>query len=426
LSLWTDRRDWCRALSIPDSWPRTDEPSILLTCHDVDRGLEREGEYFSPLLSPIGEYYHRTGRRIVNLSHPLTLQRSEQVFRGAISLNRAYIGLGLRRRLAAGVLGRQRALRNMRERQTKVYESILAATQARLIFSIQPPHELCLAAHRSGVAVVEAMHGMNLHPSDRIIRNLFEGVPDEQLPDTYLAFDDRTEATLRGHVSERAPEVRRVPHPWHVEVARATSPLVASGTALDQLLQRFEAAVLVTMQWGYDGERASLSGIIPNGIMHPALEQAILHSPREILWLLRLHPIQIKQPKYAHHRAFVERLSARAPNVEAMLASSLPLPLLLSRCRGHISMTSGSAGEAAMLAVPSLMLCPTLRPGGAHAGWFSELMETGLLTLGELDAERIGAWVRRTMERPAMARTRVEGERERLEGVLESLLGGSA
>jgi len=47
-------------------------------------------------------------------------------------------------------------------------------------------------------------------------------------------------------------------------------------------------------------------------------------------------------------------------------------------------MTSGTTGEAAIFGVPSLLLCPTLKPGGPHSGWFSELAEDGLVEAIEL------------------------------------------
>ena len=58
-------------------------------------------------------------------------------------------------------------------------------------------------------------------------------------------------------------------------------------------------------------------------------------------------------------------------------------------------MTSGSTGEAAIFGVPSLLLCPTLKPGGAHSGWFSELAEDGIVEFGQLDPDYINKWISR-------------------------------
>lgn len=58
-------------------------------------------------------------------------------------------------------------------------------------------------------------------------------------------------------------------------------------------------------------------------------------------------------------------------------------------------MSSGTCGEAAIFGVPSLLLCPTLKKGGAHSGWFSELIDEGMAELGELDVGYVNAWLGR-------------------------------
>ena len=87
-------------------------------------------------------------------------------------------------------------------------------------------------------------------------------------------------------------------------------------------------------------------------------------------------------------------------------------------------MSSGSAGEAALLGVTSLMLCPTLKPGGAHAGTFSELIETGMATFGELDTGEILNWVAAQAERPPVgARRDWRRDTLDLERRLDELIG---
>jgi hypothetical protein len=411
-------------LSIPDTCAARDEPCILLSCHDVDRGLARGGAFFSPILAPIGEHYARRGKQIVNLTHPVTVYRSRRVLGGAVSVNRAFILGRWAERAEVIALGRTRAQARGRARRTAMYRAVLTKLRAERVFAIEPPHELCSAARELGIPVVEAMHGMNLHPDDRIITGRIERFEDRVLPSTYLAFDARTHATLTGLLQGRSMRAVAVPHPWHVEVHRERSQLRADSSEIDALVARYRAAVLVSLQWGYDRERASLSGIIPNGILHPALHDAIVSSPDDNLWLLRLHPIQIKRKRYGAHRAHVSALAQQRGNVETSLASSLPLPLLVSRTVGHITMSSGSAGEAALLGVPSLMLCPTLKPGGAHAGTFSELIETGMVTLGELDAGEILKWVAARAQRPkAAARRDWQKDTLELERRLDELIG---
>jgi hypothetical protein len=415
--------DLFTALCIPDTVEVSSRSCILLSCHDVDRGLAIKGRYFSPILNSIGEYYKVKGNRVVNFSHPFTLYKTHQVLDGMVSINRRYFLYSALAKLESIFLGTGRALKRRELRLVKVYHNVLCKLKPAIIFSIQPPPELSIAAHQRGIAVVEPMHGMNFHPRNEIFRSWIEGVDDKRLPSAYLAFDDRTYESLRELIAGRSIRVFRIPHPWHIEVNRGGSCLVADDSSLISRLAGCRAAFLISLQWGYDGERESVANIVPNGIMHPSLEAAIRSSPKDILWLVRLHPVQIKRRRYSRHRQYVQELAHRFSSVEWRLASTLPLPMLLSVCHGHISMSSGSVGEAALLGVPSLMLCPTLKQGSVHEGLFEELVESGILKLGELDEAKIGAWITKhsdQVKRPQQAwKTQIQELHNRLNMLLE-------
>jgi hypothetical protein len=70
------------------------------------------------------------------------------------------------------------------------------------------------------------------------------------------------------------------------------------------------------------------------------------------------------------------------------------------------------------------MLCPTLKAGGAHEGWFSELSEAGLVTLGELDAGQIQGWVLGRLDGVGGGGRDWEQLRRELEAQLDRLLQG--
>jgi hypothetical protein len=245
---------------------------------------------------------------------------------------------------------------------------------------------MCEAARSTGVRIVEAMHGNHISPHDRIFREHMSR-PDRHLPHCVLSFDDVSHATVSALCEGRDILPVRANHPWVQHLRRTAGGRHAA-------LPGKRRAVLLTLQWGYDGERDALADIIPNGIVHPALEQAIADvATHDIELLVRMHPIQMNSPGYRHHRRYVESLAQRFPHVEVERASTLALPLLLDEVCGHITMSSSSAGDAAMAGVPSLLLCPTLQPGGANHGLFRELEPTGMVTFGALDARSIAAWI---------------------------------
>ena len=56
-------------------------------------------------------------------------------------------------------------------------------------------------------------------------------------------------------------------------------------------------------------------------------------------------------------------------------------------------MSSGSAGEAALMNIPSLMLCPTLREGGAICGSFDHPSIENLISFSEPTSSNIYNWI---------------------------------
>jgi hypothetical protein len=286
-----------------------------------------------------------------------------------------------------------------------MYRRLLRRLQPEAVIAIQPPLAMSRAAREQGIPVVEAMHGSNISLHDRIFRDHMSH-PDALLPNTILAFDDVTFATYRTWCAGRDIAVVRAEEPWLHACRRMPIAAAASPRGTDRRV------VVLTLQWGYDGERDALAGIVPNGVLHPAVERAIaLGEQRGITFWLRLHPIQLNAPGYGHHRRHVRRLARRHAHVEVEAASARPLPLLLAQATAHLTMSSSAVGEAAAAQVPSLLLCPTLRPGGAHHGFFRELEGSGLVTFGELDAQAIVDWIGRAPLRPPRETPRDELER---------------
>jgi hypothetical protein len=297
------------------------------------------------------------------------------------------------------------------EREALAYVGLLQKLQPEIVIGIQPAPALCDAGKRCGIKVVEVLHGTHIHVNDRIFQDYMGNRP-QLLADAFLAFDEVTQATWKTLCAGRPIKVLRADDPW-LHACRRQQARAAH--------QHIEVAsrckkVLVTLQWGYDGERNTLSNIIPNGILHPAIETAMAMTDRsEVAFLVRMHPIQMIAPGYRHHRRYVEALAARFSHVEIERATAQSLPLLLDEVSAHLTMSSSAVGEAAAAGVPSLALCPTLKPGGAHAGFFSELEHAGLVTFGELDARAIVSWIERSGARSGPCNSDYDVERRHAE-----------
>lgn len=368
----------------------------LFSCSDVDRGMTEGGKRYSPLLEGIGDIVRELGLQPVNLTHPYAVFSGAKVKDGTITLNYRTLVLRLAA-LLARPLGRARSAA-LRERfEVDMYRRVLESLQPSVVFCIQPPFAMCLAARQAGVRVIEALHGTNISLGDSVFCDHMAN-PAHLLPHVMLAFDDVTHATFTALCASRDTVALRADDPWLHTCRRHRRRWNLSAPA------RSDRHVLITLQWGYDGERESLARIIPNGVLHPELEAAIAATAgRGITFWLRLHPIQMNSPGYRHHRRYVRALALRHSHVEFERPTALPLPLLLEEATGHITMSSSSVGEAAVAGVPSLMLCPTLQRGGAHAGMFRELERAGQVTFGKLEAQAIVDWIEQCPRRTTHA-----------------------
>jgi len=378
------------AFAVADSSPTLPSgPVILFSCHDADRSMRGNDGRFSPLLEGIRKITEELGYSGINLTHPFALFAGSQIKDGSITINYRALrsrSLPLLRRIL-----RVGSPVNPIERETALYRSLLDRLGPRAIISIQPPYGLCRAARQMGILVVEAMHGTNYHLEDKVFRSHW-AQPDELLPNVLLSFDDVSHKTMLAWTGGRDISAVQGGDPWlhHLRCEAAADPGRSSGKDMPEGRRN---QVLVTLQWGYDGEREALGSIVPNGVLHPALEAAIARSVGQYRFLIRMHPIQLNKTGYRHHRRYIRSLAARYPNVEWEQASARPLPLLLDEVFAHITMSSSAVGEAATAGVPSLMLCPTLHPGGANHGMFADLAAAGHVTFGKLDENAILEWL---------------------------------
>lgn len=374
------------SLAVPDHITESNKDRVVLfSCHDVDRAMKEEGKRFSPLLEGIRSITDELGYSAMNLTHPYAVFCSKEVKGDTITIN--YRALLARILSLFCVIGSKSAFRLHLEVQ--IYSKLLRKLKPEIVFSIQPPSALCIATKKQGIVLIETMHGTNISLSDKIFLAHMEQ-PESVLPDTIISFDDVSQNTLEVLCKDRNIEAVRSCDPWlHLLRRKQLSEAKENVIQLNS-----DKNILVTLQWGYDGERDSLSSIIPNGILHPALEDALVTPPKQgVRYLLRMHPIQLNGVGYKHHRCYIEDLCKRHAHLEFEKASSDALPKLMDESCGHITMSSSSVGEASVAEVPTLLLCPTLQPGGANYGLFREPELSGQVVFGKLNTAEILKWI---------------------------------
>ncbi|MGC9460078.1 hypothetical protein ACP45E_09745 [Vibrio genomosp. F10 str. 9ZD137] len=367
-----------------------DKYCILLSCHDVDRALIQNQVYHSPLFMGLKVALKTENISYYELSSPLGVLRKHQLTKGCLSFN--YLILLIKvYTLILSKLTKKTSLDIRVELEGVIYKRILKNLNIDIVFAIDPPHGLCSASRENGIKVVELMHGNNYSITDEVFREKFNRI-EKTLPTDIVSFDDCTTDTLKVLTGDKRIKTHNSINPWHNYCEE-----IVSIDYYNSVRNDFEKRVLVSLQWGYDGEREPLSNILDNGVIHDSL-LSLIKNNSDWMFFIRLHPIQMIRPWYKRHRQLIQQLSDTYENVDFEYASSSPLSIMLKKVDLHITMSSCCTGEAAELGVPTLLLCPTLEQGGVNYGLFRELQSDNsqLIEYGELQYDFIEKWVSET------------------------------
>jgi hypothetical protein len=385
------------ALKQPDTYKSLTETDVLLCCHDGDRGETLRGQAYSRLIDSVSEDLVSRGWRCSQFAFAYSKLIGKQAFGNPVSANRVwFIGLALER--LGNILSRIgfrtdcRVIRYCREYRSQIFVSVIEKTKPRCIITIGAPSELCRVGRVIKIPVIELLHGNGIP----LVPWGWDRRDAVNLPSGILSLDDVSTKTF-SVLKPKGVDVRQIPDPW---LSRFSQRAEKSGLpaewreSLNWIPQR-KKIIIVSLAWGYDhdhGPYTEFANILTNGLIHEELIDAIEQTHDSCFWLIRRHPVQMRSSKYDVHVNFLDKLTAQNVNCEWKNSSSLPLPQLLNCCDGHVTMMSVSAYDAAFMGVPTLLLCPTLRPGGANEMYFKDLRTEGYAVLGEFNTKTIQKW----------------------------------
>lgn len=398
-----------------DSVEEMGSAEALLICHDVDRTELLEGRAYSRIMDSVAGRLASLGWESVQFALPFSSLTRDRAWGRPASANRSYLARTIAERLGR-LMGNTvpgQALRGFGSRE-KLYARVLSRSQARVVMAIGCPEELCRAARSVGVPLVEVLHGIAYHE----IPWGWEDRDDAALPHAVLSFDPVSTATFRT-LEPRGVKVFETPNPWMEQFLdpRRRDSLPPEWGQRPDWIPRDGPVVLVTLMWGYAGDHGpydQYENVLANGLFPEAVAHAIRDSRDTVHWLLRLHPVQLHsgQHPYVGQRRFLTRFCEGHPNCQWVRPSTAPLPVILPHVSGHLTMSSMAAYDCAYFGVPTLLLCPTVRPGAIHEERFADLKEHGLATLGDWDRTALREWAeasRKTSPFTTAATTAVAG-----------------
>lgn len=365
---------------------------ILLLDHDASRNLIVKNKGYSAFIDSAGDYFEEGGFKCASLGDMGSTKVGKEAYRSPISIN----------------LWHFFALFNVPFYPEKTllirkYVQIFKASNCKAIVAVTPSKIFCKVANSEGIPVFELIHGIG-YQKEYIKSHYIHNISPLEIPQYFICFDKITYTSfLKYFPKERIIGVK------HHLVSRFF-PGSNLGILDEWRLQKktmkklacYKKTVLVSLQWGFDGELEELKGVIKNGVIHDSLIDAINETKEDIAWIIRLHPVQLTVP-YKRHLALIIALENKYSNVIFNDVSTVPLPEVLNYCDSHITAISMTCYEAAWLGVHSYAFFKSfLAKESEYIKYFSDIEEYGLLTNGRPTKKAIIEFILTTSKNKSM------------------------
>lgn len=357
-----------------DTYKKTTNTDFLFCSGDECKRDLVAGKAFDRILDPMRKQLSDRGYLCTSLALPFSTINGKSSWNCSSSVNRKFAVIE-----AINLILRSNTVR------TEGYVSVLRAIRPKVVIGVQIPPELCEAAKSLHIPVVEVLHGFGYG------KIAWTGRTQNQIPSAVISFDDLSTESL--HASTNNPlEVFQLDIKENISI---TKSIFGEQLALPS---QSKPQVLFTLQWGYAGDDdsdATDAPVIPNGIIPDSVLEAMSKSKNTIDWHFRFHPKQLS-PEYAMTRRELAEILTDHPNAEWKESSRIPLFIVLGSMTHHISMASMAAYEANAFNIPSLFLDYRFLPGYSFGNYQTELRDSGVLTIGELDSDQILDWIQNT------------------------------
>lgn len=408
-----------KSLHYEDTYKKLDKCDVLLICHDNDLGITKDNKAYSPLIDSLYEILDGFGWKCARFLLPYTHMTENQAFGSPVRANRKLFLLTLLYKIR--IFLRLNSLFRYYSKKSDIlttvlfYKTFFQAIECKCIVGIGLNSSICKAANELGIFSVEVAHGIGYAQLSLELSSLHKS----QLPKGIITFDTISYNTYSA-LETKGVEVKYIPHLWLSRFeSEEKQTLPFEWTKEIRIDEKYQKVILLTLQWGYDGEASFFDGILKNGILSPCIERAIKETTNDVFWFIRMHPIQLRDSRYDKHRSYVKKLVQQFANCDWEQASTLPLPSLLLKCDGHLTMSSMSSYEAAYMGIKTLLLCPTLKEGNTHQNYFKDLQMANMADLGSLDTVEIIRWIKSVKKTTKYSFS----PRDTLEETIEWMLG---
>ena len=359
--------DYVKNILKIDLIKKVDASDVLLYCHDNDRGVTVFGKRYSQLIDTVGDIYASLGYSSLTIAAAYSNLIGDKAYGNVISMNGAIS--------RAKVLDRFFSKKN--NFQINFWESLLGMVSPKIIIGIQPPKELCAAARKKKVLIVDLQHGV-ISSEGYYGLSYRKNMNQYGWPNIILCWNDTSADYLIERV-ECFTSVKVLGNPWHLKLSEdqnLKNPLL---TESSQIHLNNQIIILISMQWGDES--------LNENFIHPALIEYIKTKGRKYEWRIRIHP---SRQNDKHIRNRLDNEFKGMFNVDWLRSSTIPIPILLKEISHHITRSSATTIEASLFGIKTAILDPRV---DLMKEWFFGQLNDGSAEIIKPTVDEISNWI---------------------------------
>jgi len=321
---------------------------VLFLCQDVHRHSMKDGRKYSPLIDSLIDYINeKNGKlRIATLAAPFSKDFGQGCYSKVYNANN-YVLYGIIKRFIK--IGSLELLDSINDPLVFEYEKLLKRLNCKIVIGIQPSVELCLAASRVGIKTFDVQHGLI---SDVNYYNINKRKKVNQCgwPNFVLCWDK--ESVLRlNKLSNNIVDSIIIGNPSYLEF----SNMSAKKEYLNTVTFKSDNKVYFLVTLTYHEYGSVFDDVYYNDLGIPQNLVQIMRSTPDIFWRIRLHPVQ-RRFHYKKINNLLKNIFQNQQNVDWDFASNANFKDAIDGCLGHLTVSSASALDAAILGIKTLFV----------------------------------------------------------------------
>lgn len=383
---------------IKDTWESLNSCDILLYRHDNNCGYVYNGRAYAHLLDSLGDLLINHSLKVQSVARPLSVLTGERAYYCPVSFHQHYIILAVMQQLIKVIKGTEFSLEWEKQQRVRLWNKILEKANPGVVISIQPDDFLCQAGNELGIPIYDLQHGVISDDHPWYGAKYRINTPPEMLPTGFLCWDDRSVATVSKWAVQKGIQVVKIGNPWFLRflVSNQDDRLIQDIMVRSEFWDESKPSILVSLQWGL----SDIYDDVPNGVMIEPLKKVILDTYDNYNWVLRLHPVQLRDENELEvaKSYLISTFGAEITN-KWINDSFLPLPIVIQKVDLHLTYDSSIVIEAAWGGVRSGILNPRIKSKYGFESYYAHERSLGIAEVVSQDSNLIKKWIVNTLSK---------------------------